>query len=193
MAVTDAAVLTPGVGHIFTNTTLGAKWTLAQLNTYASAGTIPADWNDIGHTDLDTILAFQTDGGDTTTKGSWQNPSLKTVVTTQAVDSLVFNAEQILDDDVLTMFHGGGDNSTTAGEFAWPDVASAQERAFMLVMLDGTEPLGLAVPKASILRSDAPSFDPADFVKLPLKVTILQQSGMKRAYWINDALGSAAT
>jgi len=193
MAVTDAAVLTPGVGHIFTNTTLGAKWTLAQLNTYASAGTTPADWNDIGHTDLDTILAFQTDGGDTTTKGSWQNPSLKTVVTTQAVDSLVFNAEQILDDDVLTMYHGGGDNSTTAGEFAWPDVASAQERAFMLVMLDGTEPLGLAVPKASILRSDAPSFDPADFVKLPLKVTILQQSGMKRAYWINDALGSAAT
>lgn len=193
MALTDDAVLVPGVGHIFTNPTLGSKWTLAQLNTYQSAGTVPASWVELGHTDLDTIVTFAQDGGDTTTKGSWQNSALRTVITTATVDSFTVNAEQILDDDILTLYYGGGDNSTTAGEFALPDAPAATERAVMLVMLDGTTPLGFAVPKASILRADSATFASDDFAKFPLKFTLLQQSGMKRAYWINDALGSAAS
>lgn len=192
MALNDDAVLVPGVGHMFTNDTLGSKWTLAQVNTYASAGTIPAGWDEFGHTDLDTILAFQSEGGDTSTKGSWQNPSLRTVITSASVDSIVVNAEQVLDDQILSFYHGGGDYSTTTGEFGWPDAPAAQEKAFMLVMLDGADPLGLAVPKASLLRNDVPTFASDDFLKLPIKITILQQTGMKRAYWINDALGSGA-
>src|SRR4051812_39403472 len=104
MALTDAAVLVPGVGHIFTTPyTSGATWTATELADYLDDGSVPTGvtWTELGHTDLDSILTFAQDGGDTTTKGSWQNPSLRTVITTAAVDSFTVNAEQVLDNDVL--------------------------------------------------------------------------------------------
>lgn len=194
MPLTDSAVLVPGVGHIFTLpfASSGATWTATEVATYAASGAIPTAWatSELGHTDLDSILTFAQDGGDSTTKGSWQNPSLRTVITTAAVDSFTLNAEQVLDDDVLTLFHGGGVN-TTEGRFAWPDAPAAVERSVMLVMLDGDEPLALSVRKASILRADAPSLAQDDFMKLPLKFTILKVAAQPRAEWINAALGSA--
>lgn len=189
MALTDSAVLVPGVGHIFTNTTTGSTWTLTQLTTYQSAGTIPAGWNELGHTDLDSIITFTADGGDTTNKGSWQNSSLRTVITTAAVDAFTVNAEQVIDDDVLKLYYGGGDDSV-AGRFAWPDAPAAIERSVMLVMLDGTTPLGLSVQRASILRADVPTMASDDFIKLPLKFTVLKKSGSPRAEWIGTGLGT---
>jgi hypothetical protein len=191
MALTDSAVLVPGVGHIFTTPfTSGATWTSAELATYASAGTVPTGvtWSELGHTDLDSILTFSQEGGDTTTKGSWQNPSLRTVITTAAVDSFTLNAEQVLDNDVLELYYGGGDASV-ADRFALPDAPAAIERSVMVVMLDGTTPLGFSVQRASILRGDVISLADDDFMKLPLKFTVLKASGQPRAEWINAALG----
>src|SRR5262245_55128034 len=99
MALDDATVFTPGVGHVFTATSGTDPWTATQVDAFVSAGTIPAGWDELGHTDLDAPLAFAQDGGDSTTKGSWQNPSLKTVITSAVVDSFQVNAEQVLDTD----------------------------------------------------------------------------------------------
>ena len=191
MAQTDSAVLVPGVGRIFTKPyTTGDTWTSTELDTFAADGTTtPAGWNELGHTDLDSILTFAQDGGDTATKGSWQNPSLRTVITTAAVDSFTLNAEQVLDNDVLTLYYGGGDASV-ADRFAGPDAPAAIERSVMLVLFDGSTVAGFSVQRASILRADAPSFAADDFVKLPLKFTILKASGKPRFEWINTALGA---
>jgi hypothetical protein len=189
MALTDSAVLVPGVGHIFTKPfATGDTWTSAQLTTYQSAGTIPATWNELGHTDLDSILTFAQEGGDTNTKGSWQNSALRTVITTAVVDSFTLNAEQVLDNDILSLYYGGGDASV-ADRFALPDAPAAIERSVMIVMLDGTTPLGFSVQRASILRGDVISMADDDFMKLPLKFTVLKASGKPRAEWINAALG----
>jgi hypothetical protein len=189
MALNDAAVLVPGVGHIYTNPASGVKWTAAQLATYVSAGTVPSGFTELGHTDLDTILTWTADGGDTTTKGSWQNPSLRTVITSAAVDAITLNAEQVLDNDILTLFHGGGDDSVD-GEFAWPDAPAAVERSAAILFLDGTDVLGLSLPKVSILRADVPSFAADDFMKLPLKFTILKDASLSRGYWLNATIGT---
>lgn len=189
MAVTDAAVLVPGVGHILTKPTSGTKWTSAQVTAFASAGTLPSGFTELGHTDLDSILTWSADGGDTSTKGSWQNPSLRTVITSAAVDAITVNAEQVLDNDILTLFHGGGDFSV-ADEFAWPDAPAAIERSACIIFLDGATVLGLSLPKVSILRADVPSFAADDFMKLPLKFTILKDATLKRGYWINAVLGA---
>jgi hypothetical protein len=192
MALTDGFVLTPGVGHIFTKayTTGGATWTLTEVGTYASAGTVPAGWEELGHTDLDSVLTFAQDGGDTTTKGSWQNPSLKQIVA-PIVDSFQVNAEQVLDNDVLTLFNGGGDISAD-GRFAAPDSPAAIERSVVLAMLDGTTPLALSVRRCAIIRADSPTVAADDFLKLPLKFTILKASGQLWFEWINENLGTPA-
>lgn len=192
MPLLDDAVLVPGVGHIFTKPTAGTKWALADLVAYAADGTtVPTGFTELGHTDLDSILTFAQDGGDTTTKGSWQNPSLRTVITDAAIDSFTLNAEQVLDTDILSLYYGGGDDATP-GEFALPDAPAAAERSVVVVFLDGTTPTAFSVPKASILRGDVAAFAPDDFTKLPLKFTVLQQSGLKRAYWISPALSNAS-
>lgn len=189
MPLTDDAVLVPGVGRIFTKSTAGSTWTLTELNTFAGDGvTAPSGWIELGHTDLDSILVFNQDGGDSTVKGSWQNSTLREV-NSPVVDSFTLNAEQVLDNDILSLYYGGG-VASVAGRFALPDAPVATVRAVMLVMLDGVTPLGFSVAKASITRADAISAAADDFLKLPLKFTILKMASHPRAEWINTALGA---
>lgn len=191
MAIDDATVLTPAVGHVFTATSGTDPWTATQIDTFVSAGTVPSGWDELGHTDLDTPLTFAQDGGDSETKGSWQNPSLKTVITSAAVDSFTVNAEQVLDTAVLSYYYGGGDDSTP-NEFALPDAPAAQEKAFMVVMVDGTTGYGMGGAKCSILRADAQNVASDDFLKLPLKFTILKASGKPRMTVVSSALNNDA-
>lgn len=190
MALTDGAVLVPGVGRIFTKTySSGDTWTAAQLLTFVGDGTtVPSGWLELGHTDLDSVLTFAQDGGDSTTKGSWQNNTLREV-TAPVVDSFTLNAEQVLDNDILSLYYGGGVFSV-ADRFALPDAPVATLRSVIMVMLDGTTPLAFSVQKASIIRADAISVAADDFLKLPLRFTILKASGKPRAEWINAALGA---
>jgi hypothetical protein len=189
MPLTDGAVLVPGVGHVLTATVGAADFTYTNLTAYVSAGTIPSGYDELGHTDLDDVLVFDQDGGDTTTKGSWQNPSLVTVITSATVDFFTIKAEQVLDNNILTLYYGGGD-ATVTNTFAWPDAPAAQNKAVVLILLYGSTPLAFYFPKCSVLRGDAPDIASDDFMKLPLKFTVLQQSGKKRAYMLNDSLGA---
>jgi hypothetical protein len=188
VALTDAAVLVPGVGSIWTGVVgTATKPTITQLNTFATAGTIPSGWTNLGHTSLDDILAPGQDGGDTEVKGSWQNPSLRTVITESSVDYFVIKALQV-DNTTLGLYYGGGD-ATVANEFGVPDSPAATELATTIVMLDGTTPTAIYMPKASWLREDEMEFDSAEFTTIPLRVTALKYNTLKRIYWINDSLG----
>lgn len=192
MALDDAAVLLPGKAHIWTGTVgTATKPTLAQLQTFAGdTATIPAGWADIGHTDLDDVLAFGQEGGETEVKGSWQNPSLRETTTAEAVDYYVIKSLQVLDNDALTLYFGGGD-ATVANEFALADTPAPQERAAVVVFLDGSTPLGFYTPKVSIRREDAIEVASDDWVKMPLRFTVVKASGQKKAIWIADKLGAA--
>lgn len=190
MALTDGAVLIPGRGSIWTGVVgTATKPTLAQLATFVSAGTVPATWTDMGHTDLDDILAFGQDGGDTTVKGSWQNASLREITTATAVDFFVVKSLQLLDNAIMALYWGGGDAST-ANEFALPDSPVPQEKAVTVVMVDGTTPLAFYVPKASIRRDDAFDMSDDDFAKAPLRFTLLKHSTDPRGIWVGDLLGA---
>lgn len=190
MALTDSAVVIPAVGHVFTHLTAGTDpWSLAQLNTFISAGTVPSGWLELGHTNLDSPVSFDQSGGDTEVKGTWQNPALRQAVTSAVVDSFTVPAEQVLDNDVLKLYYGGGDASV-ANQFDIPDVPTPQERACMVVILDGAVPLGWGFPKVAILRADNLSVDPTDFLKAPLLFTVLKFTGKTRMRWVNDALGA---
>jgi hypothetical protein len=192
MALNDDAVLVPGKAHILTGT-VGAvtKPTLAALTTFAGdTATPPAGFTDIGHTDLEDVLTFGQEGGETEVKGSWQNPSLRETTTAEAIDYYVIKSLQVLDNDALTLYFGGGD-ATVANEFALPDSPAPQERAALVVFLDGATPLGFFTPKVSIRREDAIEVANDDFMKMPLRFTVVKASGEKKAIWIGDPLGAA--
>jgi hypothetical protein len=187
--IDDTAVVVPATGHFFLNTSGTDPWTWTQVDTFRSAGTIPGTWVDLGHTDLDTPMAWDQDGGDTEVKGSFQNPSLRQVLTSATVDKFTIPAEQILDNTILNLYYGGGDASV-ANQFDVPDSPAAIEKSFMGVLIDGAVAVGIGVPKVSIIRADNLSVDPQDFLKAPLLFTVLKASGKPRIRWVNDKIGA---
>lgn len=190
MSVNDDAVLLPGIGHILLGAVGAAKPALADLTAFAAdTSVLPTGFTDLGHTDLDQILQFGKEGGDTQTKGSWQNAALREIVTTAAVDYLVIKSLQIIDNEVLALYHGGGD-AATANEFAWPDNPTPQEHALCLIMLDGAVPLGLYAAKVSVRAESEMEFAADDFTKAPLRATFLKNGSSPRAVWIGADLGA---
>jgi hypothetical protein len=190
MAQDDDAVHIAGTGYVFTATVGATKPTLANIATYLSAGTLPTGFSELGHTDLEDVLAFGQDDGDSEVKGSWQNKSLREIITSEAIDYFVIKAMQVISNEVLTLYYGGGVTSV-ADEFGTPDAPAPQERAVLVVMVDGANTLAFYCPKVSIRREDAPEFATDEFTKLPLRFTILKASGVRKSYWMHADLGAA--
>lgn len=188
----DDSVLVPGKGHILLGDVATAvQPTLADLTAFAAdTSVLPTGWTDLGHTDIDEILTFGQDGGDTEVKRSWQNEALRETVTEVATDYFVVKSIQLLDNDVLSLYYGGGDSSV-ADEFSLPDSATPTEKASCVVFIDGAEVVGFYNPKVSIRREAEieNAFD--DFTKLPLRFTLLQKSGAKKGKWLHADLGAA--
>lgn len=192
MALEDTATQIAGLGSVWTGVVgTATKPTTTQLATFVSAGTVPTGWTNLGHTSIDDILAPGQDGGDSEVKGSWQNPSLRTVITSTAVDYFVIKSLQVVDNTVLSLYYGGGD-ATVADEFGVPDSPVATELATCIVIVDGTTPTAIYMPKASWLREDSMEFATDDFTTAPLRCTALKYNTNKRIYWISDALGAAS-
>lgn len=194
MPLDDDALVIPATGHYLTGATSATQPTYTQIGTFVSTvlagGTVtyPTGFTNLGHTDLDDILAFGQDDGDTEVKGSWQNKSLRELITSEAIDYFVAKAFQF-DNETLTLYYGGGTIST-AHEFALPDSPGTQERAVCIVLIDGTDWVAFYAQRSSVRREDAPEFATDDFGKFPLRFTILKKSGSPKAKWIGENLGT---
>lgn len=187
----DDAVLVPGTGYFLIGDVATSTQPLqADLDAFAAdTSDLPTGWTNLGHTDLDDIFAPGQEDGETETKGSWQNSALREVTLSEAIDYYVAKSLQVIDNDILTLYYGGGDASV-AGEFSLPDTTTPQERAACVVFVSGSDIVGFYTPKVSIRREDAIEFASDDFTKIPLRFTILQKSGAKRAKWIHPDLGA---
>ena len=188
MPLDDTAVFIPSIGHYLTGATTATQPTQTQINTFISAGTLPTGLTELGHTDAEDIFAFGQDDGDSEVKPSWQNKSLREIVTAQAIDYFVAKAMQLLDNDVMSLYYGGGD-ATGTGMYKLPDSSTPQERSTLVVLSDGTNNAGFWVQRTSIRREDAIEFATDDFTKIPLRFTVLKKSGSPKAVWIHPDLG----
>lgn len=188
MALTDSAVILPGVGHVL----------LAPVGTAAPADPASIDitadppvvgYTNMGHTSRENNASIARDGGDLTTLGSWQNAALRE---SQApvIWSLTVNALQI-DDDVLSLYFGGGD-TTTAGSFGVSQTSAPTQKALYLLLIDGANRVGLYLPKVSVTADEAPEFDPEAFLEFSLHMTVLSDStNPDLMRWYAVGLGTA--
>lgn len=193
MGQVDTALLTAGSGHVlvsdYTGGSAGAEPTHAQLLTFASSGTTPSNWDPLGHTSQDNLLEPSQDGGEVTTSGSWQKPTLKTTQE-PVTESITVPSIQLLDNKVLTLYYGGGDYSTPK-RFIGPATPTPVEKRVCFVLIDGVAKVaGLYWPKCSITRAEGWSVSTENPTELPLKFTRLDMSGQPPFVWINDQLGT---
>lgn len=189
----STTVVIPGTGYLFLNNTAGAAPPAATASAIAAlnleAATLATGWNNAGHTSRDNGVSLGRDGGDRTTKGSWQATSLRETVA-PITWTFGFNPLQI-SNDMLTLYFGGG-TITTVDRFDVPDVPVPVERALFVVMVDGSYRLPIYVPKVSILGSDPIEVDVENFLELPVVATVLKNTGTPLMSLYNDALGAAS-
>jgi hypothetical protein len=179
VALIDSAVLIPGTGQVYVAPAETAK--PASLTAPASP------WENLGHTSRDDGLTITRDGGDSEVLGTWQNASLR-----ERRDPTNFaitcHLHQV-DNNALEMYFGPGDVDT-ANEFGVTSAVATIERALYVRIIDGTNEVGLYVPKVSISSDDDIEIDVEGFLAFPVKMTVLQVTGSNLMTWIGPELGA---
>jgi hypothetical protein len=196
MALNDNAVLTAAKGYILRATAETVAPTPAAIAGFSPAN-LPAGYTLLGHTSRDDLPEFGFDGGDTETKGTWQNEALKEVVTDPAVEYVTFNLLQF-DAEGLALYYGRPNSATAPDGVYAPDptvAAAATELGLLIVIVDGTHKVAFQAPRVSVRREDAISLAVDDFGALPLRATILNPAtaGLSSFSWIDeDVINPAA-
>lgn len=164
MALNDAAVLAVNSGNYFT-----APVGTAVPEDLTSVG---GDWENVGHTSLEDILAIESEGGEATVLGTLQNSQLRQRISDRT-DTIQIVLNQF-DTDALKLYHGSNAEVLDNGMVAVPAKPVPTECAFLAVYVDGSNIFALWVPKASVLRADNMEIEDTEgFVGLPIGVTPL--------------------
>lgn len=178
MPLDDNAVLNPAVGHYYFAPTTGQPLPDDIANP-------PAPWVDLGHTSLDDPFGITSDGGDTTTLGTWQNKNLRNT-TAPRVESVTFALQQ-WDEQAYRAFWGANATTTEATGrtvVQAPSVPEELEGALLVVVRDGASALFFHFPRVSIARADDISFDAEELAGLPVRATVLGMSGQEWTYQV---------
>ena len=130
---------------------------------------------------------FGFDGGDSEIKGSWQNAKLREAVTDQAADFLTVALHQF-DTDALELYYGPDAAVGEAGVFGVDGEQHVNEKAILVIVVDGTEKVGFYAAKANVRRDDSIELPVDDLAALPIRATFLKMAGRRLFDWINEKL-----
>src|SRR5687767_3169312 len=140
----------------------------------ASPGTAyPADPDDpaasgfveIGHTSRDTPMQVSRDGGEATTKGSWQDANMRSDVS-QPTFAIAFNLLQY-DVDSQKLYHGA--NATVvSGRLRIPKTPTPTEKCLFVRIIDGAKAQYRHYKRVSIIGADAEEFDVENLASMPI-------------------------
>jgi len=165
MAIKDDATLVIGSGNYF----------LAPVGTAypVDFDAIGVAWDNIGHTSIEDIMGFESDGGEATVLGTLQNPSLRTSYS-KRTESFTLTLQQF-DEDSLKLYFGSNSEMDASDWLAVPGSPAPTQTAFLAVYVDGDNTFAIWAPKAEVLRGDDMSFaDTESLAGLPIKVTPVQ-------------------
>lgn len=194
VTVTGTSLVSPGFDITWVETLQGAAPTTTADGALlvgstpvlgVTVKTAANGWKNIGHTSRDDMPEFGFDGGDTEVKGTWQRKRLREVASGDPVaDSVTIKLEQ-WDTTTLELYFGE-DSASTPGVFGVSGEFVPVEKAFLILIIDGTARIGFYAPKASIKRDDSIELPVDEFSSLPVKATFLNL-GARRLYdWISQ-------
>lgn len=186
MALNDEAVFTAANGFIYTNAVGSDAPTPQAIYDFSGDTGIvtPSGWTIIGHTSRDDLPEFGYDGGDTETRGTWQNAALRTVTTDTPVDFVTFNLVQF-DASTFELYYGQANVAADATSYALNDSpGGATQAALLIVIVDGVNKIAFHAPKVDLRRNDAISIAADEFGQLPMRATFLKNTGDPLFQWV---------
>ena len=144
-------------------------------------------WTPVGHTSRDDMPEFGFDGGDFEVKGTWQNAQLREVTTEQAADYLTMFLHQF-DAGSFELYYGANASATPGIFGVSGGNAVANEKAVLVIIVDGATRIGFYAPKAGIRRDDSIGLPVDDFATLPIRATFLKLGANNLFEWISEDL-----
>lgn len=193
MPQNDNAVLTAAVGYVYTadpGTPAPTPSALKTIDLENPLSWTASGWTSVGHTSRGTLPEWGFDGGDFEVKGSWQKKKIREVETDIPIDSVTVSLHQF-DATGLGLYYGPN-AVATPGVFGVKP-SQINEKAFLVVIVDGSLRLGFHALKASIRRDDALDVPIDDLAVLPIKATFLDYgTGNVPFSWINEDLFNPA-
>jgi hypothetical protein len=167
--------------------TVVSKLEPASVTVSSDVATAPNGWTNIGHTSRDDLPEFGFDGGDTEVRGTWQNESLREVVTEPIADYLtLFLAE--FDTESFELYYGRN-ASKTPGVFGVAGGTQVPvETALFIIIVDGDTKIGFYAPKASVRRDDSVQLAVDEFATLPVRATFLKYGSANKFEWVSEKL-----
>jgi hypothetical protein len=167
--------------------TVNSKLEPVSVTVDSAVVSAPNGWTSLGHTSREDLPEFGFDGGDTEVRGTWQNESLREVVTEPIADYLTIMLAQF---DIPTFeLYYGKNASKTPGVFGVSGGTQAPvEKALFIIIQDGETKIGFYAPKASIRRDDSVELSVDEFAMLPVRATFLKYGSANKFEWINEDL-----
>jgi hypothetical protein len=159
----------------------------------ASLAVAPASpWESVGHTSIDNVLSFASDGGTATTLGTLQNKALRTTYAART-DSIAITLEQF-DRKSLRLYYGSNAPLLADGSLGVPADPDPTNAAFLVIVADGANRFGIYAPKTEIFRGDVIAVKDAEsLVGLPLSIKPLQYVTNTWTYALTPLGGIAPT
>ena len=192
MALIDGGTFVPNAGNYYIFRNPITVDTLPGDLTDAAAIALAGGEN-IGHTDIESVIEFASEGGEITVLGTLQNPNLRTRVAPRS-ESFTINLQQFTE-DALKLYYGDNMESLDGGRFLGvPTTPTPTEASFLAVYNDAESgTFAIFAPRASFLRGEDPEIDDTEnFASLPLQVTPLVVSGNSYAYAVTPLVGGGS-
>jgi hypothetical protein len=187
MAVVDNATLVIGTGNYF----IAPYNAVTPQALPADLTTIPSPWEAIGHTSLDEVISFTSEGGEATTVGTLQNKQLRTTYTTRT-ETINITLQQ-WDESGLKLYYGSNATVGTNGEIQVPINPTPTTVSFLAVFIDGENQFAVYAPKVEIFRADDIAVaDTESLAGLPLSVKPLIHSTNEWAYAVTPVGGAGS-
>lgn len=155
-------------------------------------GEIPSAWKEVGHTSVDDILSWATEGGEKTVLASLQSSSLRSTTSARTES---FSVSLLQWDKETLPFYFGSNMKLISGSSIFHGVASNPtpvKRALLIVLEDGQNKFAIYAPSAEIARGDDLSIDSTeDLAALPITISLLNHESNDWAFAVTPLSGEA--
>lgn len=177
MAYKDDAVFIAGRGAVLIAPVGTKRPELSEVRSWLEEGATGeiGEFHPLGYTSIDDLPSFDSDVEGGEKKGAWENDSLRLTRIT-STDTITITPIQWSEEPLKHRF-GPGRVQAESGYFEVPDVYTSTEVAMLVIIIDGNNFAILHMGKVASSPEGGIEFDAENFSGLPVKYTILKQSG----------------
>lgn len=158
-----------GRGHIYTAPVDTKKPQALEKYKFTTTGKFETGWEWIGDTSAESLPEFSTEGGEATTKRTWDRDNVYTVYTPQTYSATISSVNTSAD---IFKLGFGAEAASDGKSIDVGSNAGATERAMLIVMEDRDSVAALYLPRVAI-KGQFPQFSTEDFTQIPLSINIL--------------------